>query len=343
MNSDSHLSGRGARKGRSKVYYKTIMCRYHMSNCCSRGDGCQFAHSPEDLRVAPDLTRTKMCAEIIRNGRCEVPNCRFAHSRSQLRFVRMSDLAGDDGNVPQLEHPPDMRHWDQPPAVNVPHSRVPPQSGTEVHQMVSMHGWRPPETSRVPCKEVSVVGSGHDVFWKQPSGGRRSSQEENTDVQGGFLPVQSSRHLSADPFMASNSGQCAALLPSGSCRSTPAPFQGKTEDARGEGRLIGNPLAEVARGPGPQSSYLQPPAAPGFTAGEIPLAGFGSPLIPALDHVSGDKKLRVQEEPKLAAMQERQHVHACAQAPRGLGSASCQDYDACEGSFQNIFGLRFSV
>mmetsp|Transcript_15007 Transcript_15007/g.20181 ORF Transcript_15007/g.20181 Transcript_15007/m.20181 type:complete len:337 (+) Transcript_15007:45-1055(+) len=336
MASAGDLSRAGSGKETSKVFYKTIMCRYHMNNSCKRGDGCQFAHSPEDLRVAPDLTRTKMCAEIIRNGRCEVPNCRFAHSRSQLRFVRMSDLAGDDGNVPQLEHPPDMRHWDQPPAVNLPQSEVPPQLGTKVHQMVSANGLWLPQTSRSPCKEVSVVGSGEDAFWKQPSGGRCSSQEEYTDAHDGSLPVQSSWYVSADPFMALNSGQCAALLPLGSCRSAPAPFKGKTEDVRGQGRLIGIQPAQLARGPRPESSDLQPPAAPPFPTGASPLAAHGLPFIPAPDHVSGD-------EPKLPAMRAWQHIHACAQAPQGPASASCQDYDACEGSIQNILFARLSV
>jgi len=315
MASDSHLSGTGYGQTKSDVYYKTMMCRYHMNNRCSRGGGCQFAHSPEDLRVAPDLTRTKMCAAIIRQGRCEVPHCRFAHSRSQLRTLSMQDSAGDTGNIPQSEHTSGMRHWDQPPAANLPPG----------------------------AKELSVVGLGDNAFWNQPSGGRCSSQGECTDVQGAPLPVRSSPHRSADPFEALPDRQCAALLPLGTCGSDPAPFEGKTEGSRGEGRLIGNPLAEVARGPGPQSSYLQPPAAPGFTAGEIPLAGDGSPLIPALDHVSGDKKLGAQEEPKLAAMQAWQYVHACAEASQGLGSASCQDCDACEGSIQNIFLARLSV
>jgi len=288
-----------------------------MNNSCTRGEGCQFAHSPEDLRVAPDLTRTKMCAELIRKGRCGVPNCRFAHSRSQVRFVSMTDLAGDDGNVLQSEHPPDMRHWDQLPAVNMPHSKVPPQSGTNVHQMVSVHGSVPPETSHFPCKDVSVVSSGEEVFWKQTSGGRCSSQEESADVQGGFLPGQSSQHFSADPFMALNSWQCAALLPFGSCRSASA---------------SSNQQAQLARGPRPESSYFQPLAAPRFPTGQSPLAGDGFPWIPALDHVNGDKTLWVQQD-----------VHACAQAPQGPDSANVQDHDACQGATQSIVLTRLSV
>eukprot|EP00409_Alexandrium_fundyense_P001744 CAMPEP_0185906682 /NCGR_PEP_ID=MMETSP0196C-20130402/5804_1 /TAXON_ID=2932 /ORGANISM="Alexandrium fundyense, Strain CCMP1719" /LENGTH=49 /DNA_ID= /DNA_START= /DNA_END= /DNA_ORIENTATION= len=49
MASDNHLSGTGSGKATSEVFYKTIMCRYHMNNSCTRGEGCQFAHSPEDL------------------------------------------------------------------------------------------------------------------------------------------------------------------------------------------------------------------------------------------------------------------------------------------------------
>jgi len=288
MASAGDLSRAGSGKETSKVFYKTIMCRYHMNKGCSRGDACQFAHSPEDLRVAPDLTRTKMCAAIIQKGRCEVPSCRFAHSRSQLRTLRMQESEGDDGNIPHLEHTSDMMHWDQLPAVNLPHSKVPPPPGTKAHQMVSITGAWPPETSRAPCNEVSVVGSGEDAFRKQLSEGRCSSQGKYSDVQCASMPARSSPNLSRDPFMALNDGQCAALLP--------------------------------------------------FGLRESPIAGDGLPLIPALDHVSGDKKLRIQEDPTIAAVQAWQHVNACAQAPDGP-----EDHDACEGFIQNIFRARLSL
>mmetsp|Transcript_18099 Transcript_18099/g.51341 ORF Transcript_18099/g.51341 Transcript_18099/m.51341 type:complete len:292 (+) Transcript_18099:72-947(+) len=291
MASAGDLSRAGSGKETSKVFYKTIMCRYHMNKGCSRGDACQFAHSPEDLRVAPDLTRTKMCAAIIQKGRCEVPSCRFAHSRSQLRYLGMPNSEGDDGSIPQLEHTRGMKHWDQLPKVNLP--QVPPHPGTKAHQMVSVPGTFPPETICAACREMSVVASGDDTFRKQPSEWMFSSQEEYSDVQGPSVPAQSSPHLSADTFMALNGGQCAAPLLFGSCMS--------------------------------------------------PLAGEGLPLIPALDHASGDEKLRIQEEPTLAAMRQWQFVNACGKVSHGPTLASCQDQDACEGSIQNILFARLSV
>mmetsp|Transcript_2691 Transcript_2691/g.3085 ORF Transcript_2691/g.3085 Transcript_2691/m.3085 type:complete len:103 (+) Transcript_2691:2-310(+) len=82
-----------------------------------------------------------------------------------------------------------------------------------------------------------------------------------------------------------------------------------------------------------------------FGSRESPLAGDGSPWIPALDHVSGVERLRIQEDPTSAAVQAWQHVNACAQAPHGptRTSASRQDHDACEGSIRNIFLARLSV
>jgi len=252
------------------VFYKTMMCRFHLNNRCSRGADCQFAHSPEVLRVAPDLTCTKMCPAIIRKGRCEVPSCRFAHSRSELRYLRMPESEGDDGSILQLEHTLGMKRWDQPPAVNLP--QVPPRPGTKAHRVVSVQGTLPREASRAACREMSLVGSGE-------AEARCSSQEEYNDVQGPFLPAQSSPHLSADPFMALNGGQRAALLPFGSCKS---------------------PLAD-------------------------------------------DENLRIREEPRLAAMQQWQHMNACAQAPHGPAIAGLKDHDACEGSVQNFFLARLSL
>jgi len=77
---------------------KTQLCKYFMKRRCKRGDGCRFAHGPEQLRRRPDLHRTELCAGFVSHGSCAYgPRCRFAHSVEELRPVGASK-------------PPPMRH-----------------------------------------------------------------------------------------------------------------------------------------------------------------------------------------------------------------------------------------
>jgi len=63
------------------------MCKFHILNCCSRGDKCQFAHDKEQMQNLPDLFRTKLCRLLINTGVCEDKECRYAHSKEELRVV----------------------------------------------------------------------------------------------------------------------------------------------------------------------------------------------------------------------------------------------------------------
>eukprot|EP00405_Crypthecodinium_cohnii_P011467 CAMPEP_0206431732 /NCGR_PEP_ID=MMETSP0324_2-20121206/7525_1 /ASSEMBLY_ACC=CAM_ASM_000836 /TAXON_ID=2866 /ORGANISM="Crypthecodinium cohnii, Strain Seligo" /LENGTH=217 /DNA_ID=CAMNT_0053897687 /DNA_START=47 /DNA_END=701 /DNA_ORIENTATION=+ len=67
-----------------RKFRKTRMCRYLPK--CHKGDECPFAHTEEDLRAPPDLSKTRMCAGYLRN-RCTMPasKCRFAHGEAELR------------------------------------------------------------------------------------------------------------------------------------------------------------------------------------------------------------------------------------------------------------------
>ncbi|CAJ1363895.1 unnamed protein product [Effrenium voratum] len=47
---------------------------------------CRFAHSLEELRAPPDLTKTAMCRAFAR-GECKDSNCQFAHGESELRVT----------------------------------------------------------------------------------------------------------------------------------------------------------------------------------------------------------------------------------------------------------------
>jgi hypothetical protein len=70
------------------VFSKTKLCKFNLAGMCTRGSFCAFAHSEKDLKAAPDLYRTQMCQRMVENGgTCDDANCRFAHSKSELRHV----------------------------------------------------------------------------------------------------------------------------------------------------------------------------------------------------------------------------------------------------------------
>eukprot|EP00435_Cladocopium_sp_Y103_P001842 s2633_g1.t1 len=70
--------------------WKTRLCNFFDSKSgCRHGRLCTFAHGPEELREAPDFTRTQtsICPELLRTGRCrQAATCQYAHSRSELRM-----------------------------------------------------------------------------------------------------------------------------------------------------------------------------------------------------------------------------------------------------------------
>lgn len=70
---------------------KTRMCAFFEQGACQRGAACSFAHGSEQLRSAPDLTRTRMCAKMLHEGWCDRGDeCKFAHSECELRGQRES-------------------------------------------------------------------------------------------------------------------------------------------------------------------------------------------------------------------------------------------------------------
>eukprot|EP00929_Paragymnodinium_shiwhaense_P010203 TRINITY_DN114738_c0_g1_i1.p1 TRINITY_DN114738_c0_g1~~TRINITY_DN114738_c0_g1_i1.p1 ORF type:complete len:207 (-),score=18.71 TRINITY_DN114738_c0_g1_i1:63-632(-) len=64
---------------------KTRMCMFLEPGTCLDGERCCFAHSPEELRGAPDLLYTRLCKNFTK-GHCNAgKNCRFAHGEHMLR------------------------------------------------------------------------------------------------------------------------------------------------------------------------------------------------------------------------------------------------------------------
>lgn len=88
--------GRVARRppgdGGSEVFRfqfrKTELCCFHEQGVCSKGESCPFAHGSEELRPAPNLTKTSLCKKW-RKRCCSLnsEDCPFAHGAQELRIT----------------------------------------------------------------------------------------------------------------------------------------------------------------------------------------------------------------------------------------------------------------
>ena len=77
---------------RRTIFHKTRVCPRLSMGACHLGSKCNFAHSVEELRPAPNLDKTKLCPSVLHPGtvcpahaRGEV--CRFAHSKTEIRHT----------------------------------------------------------------------------------------------------------------------------------------------------------------------------------------------------------------------------------------------------------------
>lgn len=77
---------------RKTIFHKTRVCPRMSLGACHLGSKCNFAHSVEELRPAPNLDKTKLCPSVLHPGtvcpakaRGEV--CRFAHSKAEIRHT----------------------------------------------------------------------------------------------------------------------------------------------------------------------------------------------------------------------------------------------------------------
>jgi len=67
------------------ILYKTKMCKFHLLGVCEKGENCPHAHTSEELRSRPDLSKTSLCRQLVNNGKCDNLNCTFAHTKDELR------------------------------------------------------------------------------------------------------------------------------------------------------------------------------------------------------------------------------------------------------------------
>lgn len=62
-------------KSLSTQFYKTRVCPFAIKGLCKKGAGCTYAHDATELRIAPDLFKTKLC-DAWKKGSCSDSNCR---------------------------------------------------------------------------------------------------------------------------------------------------------------------------------------------------------------------------------------------------------------------------
>ena len=68
--------------------FKTKLCQAWSTGRCRRGRSCRFAHGDQELRVSPDLSKTKKCPYLSTDMGCQSgPNCPFAHTEAELRVT----------------------------------------------------------------------------------------------------------------------------------------------------------------------------------------------------------------------------------------------------------------
>ncbi|PFH31333.1 hypothetical protein BESB_027680 [Besnoitia besnoiti] len=74
---------------RTTKFYKTKLCPFMQNKRgggrCSEGLDCGYAHALEELRMAPNLQRTKWCAKVVNGQVCTDPKCGYAHCAAELQ------------------------------------------------------------------------------------------------------------------------------------------------------------------------------------------------------------------------------------------------------------------
>eukprot|EP00927_Polykrikos_kofoidii_P043589 TRINITY_DN3766_c0_g1_i1.p1 TRINITY_DN3766_c0_g1~~TRINITY_DN3766_c0_g1_i1.p1 ORF type:complete len:262 (-),score=26.66 TRINITY_DN3766_c0_g1_i1:235-1020(-) len=70
----------------SLLCQKTKLCAFNSQGGCERGSMCTYAHSEEELRVPPNLSRTKLCPALLNGKECsDRVHCLFAHTLEETK------------------------------------------------------------------------------------------------------------------------------------------------------------------------------------------------------------------------------------------------------------------
>lgn len=90
----------------SRLFRKTLLCRFFSKGVCDRGSGCQFAHGIGELKSKPDLKKTSLCLLWAR-GVCphDAKDCAWAHGASELQATpRHAPDRGASGRSAKIAH-----------------------------------------------------------------------------------------------------------------------------------------------------------------------------------------------------------------------------------------------
>jgi len=63
---------------------------------CTRGENCTYAHNQSELEALPNLYKTKMCFEMLKNKQCMNPLCAYAHTKTELRTIAYKNAELED-------------------------------------------------------------------------------------------------------------------------------------------------------------------------------------------------------------------------------------------------------
>lgn len=80
------------------------MCRFYtQGRCFYASHECAFAHSPEELRSVPNLSKTSLCVKWSR-GCCPLSSeeCRYAHGCEELRRTTATSVKKKASDLPAL-------------------------------------------------------------------------------------------------------------------------------------------------------------------------------------------------------------------------------------------------
>mmetsp|Transcript_11173 Transcript_11173/g.35079 ORF Transcript_11173/g.35079 Transcript_11173/m.35079 type:complete len:288 (+) Transcript_11173:168-1031(+) len=87
---DARDNGRPTRNDQlfRSQFKKTELCTFWEQAWCSKGQNCPFAHGKDELRTAPNLTKTSFCRKWLKFGCTHTSaDCRFAHGMQELRMT----------------------------------------------------------------------------------------------------------------------------------------------------------------------------------------------------------------------------------------------------------------
>jgi len=170
------------------LFHKTKMCKFNNLGICTRGRLCRFAHGKIDQNPLPDLSRTKLCKDLINTGQCTNPGCKFAHTKQELRrhpFVRPSDNKEHLGQQAAAKGAAQKPHGAMPvpeaalgqevaqlqasanllctDLANILGKMREKQLQAQLHQLSQQQEYGPPRLQAKPSSMLSYHGMGGDV------------------------------------------------------------------------------------------------------------------------------------------------------------------------------------